>query len=168
MSPGNFFQYLIYLFKGDNDSIYKIRELNLIYKTFTSSRYKYVTKDRHITQQFLNKIFNLLKSVLICYDFFDSTLFSNDDTRKRVFTRFYIESFLPEQDLDLKDKFSKEFIIKRLQESDNPNKTIQSIEQEFNDFKAKFNNAEFAAVEVEYNFFLSLRHLCLFNFEGFI
>lgn len=167
ISVSDFFVYLHHLIKGDTEYLLKYNELKLIYKTFNSSKYRYITKDRYVTELFLNKMFSLFKNILICFEFLDSTVFSGDSKRKRVYTRFYIESFFSESDIEFLDKFTKDYIIKKLGDSDNPNKTISLIENEFYDFRKKITSANFPQIEKEYNFFNSIYHLCIFNYEGF-
>ncbi|HBD96157.1 MAG: hypothetical protein A2015_07490 [Spirochaetes bacterium GWF1_31_7] len=167
LSIGDFFVYFHHLIKGDSEYLLKHNELKIIYKTFTSSKFKYITKDRYITQLFVNKMFNFFNNILICFEFLDSTLFSNDDKRKRVYTKFYIESFLSDADLEIRDKFTKEYIIRKLNETDNPNKAISLVENEFVEFKKKLSGSDLFKVEPEYNFFNCMYHICIFNYESF-
>ena len=52
----NFITYLKLLLTGDTYTLNKLKELKRLYKTFKHSKYKFITKDKKITNLFLQKI----------------------------------------------------------------------------------------------------------------
>lgn len=163
----DFFTYLTHFLKGDTEFIAKNNELKLIYKVFKTSKYKYITKDRAITALFLNKMYNLFQNIFICFELLDNTLFNRDNDKKKLYQKYYIESFFTEDDLTRKNKFDKDAMMKKITESDNPNKVIMNIENDFTEFKKRITTQNFPMIETEYNFLYAIYHITTFNFESF-
>lgn len=162
----NLFNYILTLFNRNNENALKNKDLKLILKKLTDKKHKYISKDKILLQPFANKMFSLYEQTLPLKDFFDKTLFNKDETRRKLFLHFYIDSFLPEELKKKKDSFEKKLIAKRLCESSNPQKTLELIEHDFADFKKNYEHESMPGVESEYNFFYQLYHLVNFDFES--
>lgn len=162
----NLFTYILALFNRNSEEALKKKDLKLILKKLTDKKRKYISKDRILLQPFANKMFSLYEQTLPLTDFFDKTLFNKDETRRKVFLHFYIDSFLPEELGKRKDNFEKKLIAKRLCESSNPQKTLELIEHDFMDFKKNYEHESMPDVESEYNLFYQLYQLANFDFES--
>ena len=163
----NLFDYILSLFNQNGENAAKNKDLKLILKKLIAKKCKYLTKDKILMQAFANKFFSLYEQTVILKDFFDKTLFHKDESRRKLFLHFYIDSFLSEDLKKKKDSFEKNLIVKRLQESTNPQKTLEVIEHDFVNFKKNYQRDNIPQVEDEYNFFYHLYHLVSFDFESF-
>ncbi|HOJ63323.1 MAG TPA: DUF5312 family protein [Spirochaetota bacterium] len=163
----NIFTYLKHLITGDTEGLLKLRELNLIYKQFKSSKYKFITKDKTLTQLFLNKIYSLYINVLSFKPLLEATIFNSDEKRAQLFLAYLIESNAPSEIVKKKEKFAKEYIWQKIVESDNPNKLIKDIEEEFKMYRNYFTKYNMPKFEAEYQMLYKLYNLATFNFEQF-
>jgi hypothetical protein len=162
-----FFTYIKYLISGDTASLSKIKELKILFKTFKSSKYRYITKDKIITNLFLQKIYNLYSSIIEIKAILSTTLFSNDEAKSMIYLNHYIDSSLPEDVRSKKDRFTKENMWQRIMEAENATKTIKEIEDEFLSYKNILNKKNLPKVESEYFLLYRLNSLTTFNFELF-
>lgn len=162
-----FFTYIKYILTGNNSELEKIRLLNAIYKSFKSSKYKYIGKDKIITNLFLSKIYALYQSTLSYKQVLESTIFSSDEKRSQLFLHFIIESNLPKEIAAKKDKFTKEAIWQKIMDGENPHKTIKALESEFNMYKNYFSRYNMPKFESEYHALYKFYNLATFNFETF-
>ncbi len=162
----NLFNYILALFNQNNENALKNKDLKLILKKLAAKKCRYLSKDKILQQPFANKIFSLYEQTLPLKDFFDKTLFNKDENRRKLFMHFYVDSFLPEELRKKRDNFEKNLIAKRLCESSNPQKTLESIEHDFADFRKNYSSENMPEVEIEYNFFYQLYHLAVFDFES--
>lgn len=161
----NLFSYIMFLFNRNGDAS-KNKDLKLILKKLTAKKCKYLSKDRILQQPFANKFFSLYEQTQPLKDFFDKTLFNKDESRRKLFMYSYIDSFLTEESRKKKDNFEKNLIAKRLCESSEPQKTMDSIEHDFAEFKKNYERENMPEVEREYNFFYQLYQLTSFDFES--
>ncbi|HPK62588.1 MAG TPA: hypothetical protein PK426_09065 [Spirochaetota bacterium] len=162
-----FFTYIKYILTGNNSELEKIRLLNAIYKTFKSSKYRYIGKDKIITNLFLSKIYALYQLTLSYKPALESTIFSLDEKRAQLFLHFIIESNLPKEMAIKKDKFTREAIWQKIMEGENPRKTIKALEGEFNTYKNYFSRYNMPKFEIEYHALYKFYNLATFNFKRF-
>ena len=163
----SFFTYLKYLISGDSTNLSKLKELKRLYKTFKPSKYRYITKEKIITNTFLQKIY-LLYSYIIQYNkILDETLFNKDENKSLLFLNHFMESYLTEDLRNKREKFSKEAMWERVMESENPSKVIKDIENEFIMYKNVLTRNNMPRVEGEYYLLYKLNTLATFNFELF-
>lgn len=164
---GDLIVYIKYLLSGDTSSLLKIKELKSLYKTFRQSKYRYLTKDKKITNLFLQRVdaFKItledIKSIL------DTTLFDNDEKKKQLYLNYFIESTLPQEIRNKREKFTKDSMWKKVLESDNPNKALKEIEDEFIFYKNFINKNNLPRIEQEYYLLYKLNLLTTFNFDQF-
>lgn len=163
----NIFTYLKHLITGDTEGLLKLRELSLIYKQFKSAKYKFITKDKILTQLFLNKMYSLYVNTMSFKNLLENSIFSSEEKRSQLFLAYLIESNLPSEIISKKEKFSKDSMWKKIVESDNPNKVIKEIEQEFNLYRNYFTRYNMPKFEAEYQTLYKLYNLATFNFETF-
>lgn len=163
----NFFTYLKLLITGDTFTIEKLKELKRLYKTFRHSKYKFITKDKKITNLFLQKIFNLFTSVISYKSILDSTIFNKDEKRAQLYINSFIEAHFPEEIRLKREKFTKEVMLERIMESEFPNQTIKEIENEFIEYKKFINKDNLPKIESRYYLLLKLYLLSTFNFDLF-
>ncbi len=163
----NFFTYLKLLITGDTFTIEKLKELKHLYKTFKHSRYKFITKDKKITNLFLQKLFNLFTSVISYKPILDSTLFNKDEKRAQLYLNNFIETHFPEEIRLKREKFTKEIMLERIMESEFPTQTIKEIENEFIAYKKFINKDNLPKIESKYYLLLKLYQLSTFNFDLF-
>ncbi|MCK4795836.1 MAG: hypothetical protein KAT05_00570, partial [Spirochaetes bacterium] len=57
------FIYIKFLLSGDNIGIIKLKELKRLYKIFKPSKYRFITKDKKITNFFLQKMYLLYTAI---------------------------------------------------------------------------------------------------------
>jgi len=152
---------------GNQAALIKYKELNILFNTFKSSKYKYVLKDKKITNLFLQKVFNLYKSTSLLKSMFESSIFSIDEKKSALFLNYFIDVNSPPEITSKKDKFSKESMWQKMLESENPTKTMKSIEDEFNMYKNFFTKVRMPRFEQEYFLMYKLYQLSTFNFELF-
>ncbi|MCG8568985.1 MAG: DUF5312 family protein [Spirochaetes bacterium] len=167
MAFGDMFQYLKYLITGDTEAMMKMNQLKSIYKSFKPSRYRYVTKEKIITQLFVNKIHTLFQHISKFKNLLESTLFTSDEAKANLYLNYYIESFLPDELKNKREKFLKEMMLQKVMEADNANKMIKKLENEFNVFKQYFNRSRMPRIEAEYLLLYRLNSLATFNFDLF-
>lgn len=159
--------YIKCIFSGDQAAFIRYKELNILFNTFKSSKYKYILKDKKITSLFMQKIFNLYKSTEILKSMFESSIFSVDDKKSAIFLNYFIDMNSPPEISSKKDKFTRESMWQKVVESDNPTKVIKSIEEEFNMYKNFFTKTRMPKFEQEYYLMYKLYQLSTFNFELF-
>ena len=159
--------YIKCLVTGNSAALLKYKELNVLFKTFKSSRYKYVLKDKKVTNLFLQKIYNLYQSLVILKPLFESTLFSHDEKKSILYLNYFIDSNSPPEITSKKDKFTREAMWQKLIESENPTKSMKFIEDEFNMYKSFFTRSKLPKFESEYFLMYKLYALCTFNFDLF-
>lgn len=161
------FTYVKCLIAGDNEGLVKLRLLKQLYRTFKPSKYRYITKDKKITNLFLQKIFLLYTHILSYKSILESTIFHNDEKRAQLYLNHFIESNLTEDIRSKREKFTKEMMWQKVMESENINRTLNDIENDFNlylTFLTKHNMPKF---ESEYYLLYKLNFLSTFNFELF-
>ena len=93
-SFSDFFTYLRFMFSGDSASIIKLKELKRLFKTFKTSKYRYITKEKKITNLFIQKLYQLQINLNCFKTILDTTLFSNDEKRAQIFLNYFVESNL--------------------------------------------------------------------------
>lgn len=164
---GDFFTYMKHLISGNTEALAKFRELKAMYRTFKPSKRRYLTKEKEVTELFLSRIFALYKSISVFRSILESTIFSFDEKKAALFLNYYIESFLPEEIRYKKEKYLKEEMLKKMQESDNPNAFMKQIEGDFNMFRKFFISSNMPKVETEYFLLYRINSLATFNFELF-
>jgi hypothetical protein len=163
----NVFFYIKCLLTGNTAAIIKFKELNQLYKTFKNSKYRYITKDKKITHLFIQKIFTLYQSLIFLKPLLEASLFSMDDKKSIILLNYFIDANLPPEMVSKKEKFTKEIMWQKLVESDNPTKTMKSIQEEFNMYKNYFTKTKMPRFEAEYFLLYKLYSLSTFNFELF-
>lgn len=164
---GDMIFYLRCILSGNQAALLKYRELNVLFATFKSSKYKYVLRDKKITNLFLQKIFNLYKSAKILNSMLDSTLFSADEKKAALFLNYFIDVNSPQEISSKKERFTKEAMWQKMVESENGTKTMKNIEDEFNMYKNFFTKARLAKFEQDYFLMYKIFQLTTFNFELF-
>jgi hypothetical protein len=160
------FLYLKYLIAGNTAEIARIKELNILFKSFKSSKFRYATKDKKITNLFLQKVNNLYQQCLTLRTVLESTIFAPDEKKALLFLNYFIDCNLPPEIASKKEKFTKEAIWQKMIESDNPNKTIKSIQDEFTMYKNNFVKSKMPKFESEYYALYRLYSLASFYFES--
>ena len=163
----NFFTYLKLLLTGDTYALNKLKEIKRLYKTFRHSKYKFITKDKKITNLFLQKIFNLYTAIINYKSLLDSTLFNKDEKKAQLYLNHFIEAHFPEEIKAKREKFTKEIMWERIMESEFPNQTIRDIENEFISYKKFINKENLPKIESRYYLLYKLHLLSTFNFELF-
>jgi|GEM_PF-1334024 len=161
------FTYLKYILSGDSANLIKMRELKALYKVFKPSKYRYITRDKKITNNFLQKIYLLFLSINDFKILLDTTIFSSDEKRAQIYLNHFIESFLSEDIRAKKEKFTKDMIWKKIMEAENVSKTVKGIEDEFIMYKSFLNKKNLPRLEEEYYLMYKLNSLATFNFELF-
>lgn len=167
MGFGDFFTYLKHLIAGDNEAIIKMKKLKNIYKNFRPSKYRFVTKERVVTNLFLQKVYNVYKILNLFKPIFESTIFSPDEKRADIYLNYYIESFLPEELRTKRDKFLRDSMLAKINQATNPGKVMKSLEGEFRLYKGQFTRVNMPQIESEYLLLYRLNSLSTFNFELF-
>jgi len=163
----SFFTYLKYLISGDTGNLAKAKELTKLFKTFKHSKYKFITKEKKLTNLFLQKIYSLDNDVNDFKGILESTLFSKDENKAMLYLNHYIEANLPDEIKNKKERFIKEVMWERVMESENASQTLKEIEEDFNMYKNFLSKERLPRVESEYYLLYKLNMLATFNFELF-
>lgn len=163
----DFFTYLKFFFSGDAAGLMKYNELNSLYKTFKSSKYRFIQKNRIITQLFVQKIFNLYENLMILKPFLESSLFSSDETKSKLLLNHFIESYLNDSMKKKRESFLKDLMLQKVAESENSSNMMKAIEQEFNKFKNFFTRYNLPRLETDYYLLYKVHSLSTFNFSLF-
>ncbi len=166
-STFNFFIFLKLLISGDTYTLAKLKEQKRLYKTFRHSKYKFITKDKKITNLFLQKIYNMYTAVTNFKPVLDTTIFSKEEKKSQLYLNHFIEAHFPEDIKAKREKFTKELMWERIMESEFPNQTIKDIENEFISYKKFINNENLPKIESKYYLLYKLYLLSTFNFELF-
>ena len=161
------FTYLKYLLSGDSSSLAKAKELNNLFKAFKHSRHKYITREKKITNLFLQKIYLLFKNVNDFKLILESTIFNKDENKAALYLNHFIESNLPEEIRNKRERFTKEIMWERVVESENASKAIKEIEDEFLMYKSFLTKEKLPRLESEFYLLYKLNMLSTFNFELF-
>ena len=161
------FIYIKFLLSGDNIGIIKLKELKRLYKIFKPSKYRYITKDKKITNYFFQKMYLLYTAINDFSSILETTLFNRDEKRAQLYLNHFVESNLPEDIRVKREKFTKEMIWKKIMEAENATKTIKSIEDEFVLYKNFLTRQNMPKLESEYYLLYKLNSLATFNFELF-
>lgn len=167
MFIGDMLLYLKHLIAGDTDAIVKLNQLKNLYRTFKPSKYRYITKDRIVTNLFLQKVFGVYQNINKFKVILESGLFSTDEKKSAIYLNYFIESYLPEEMQRKKDKFLKDIMLQKVLESENPGKMMKSIESDFNMYKRFFVRTNLPKLETDYILLYRLNTLATFNFDLF-
>ena len=162
----NVFDYLQNLLSGNTAELAKISELNNIFKMFKNSKYKYILKDRIITELFLSILISLNKELALLLHTFESTIFSREEAKSNVYLDYLISSYLPKEISDKKIKFTPEAMWEKVAESADFQKEMKSIEDEFNAYKNYFQKSSIPKFEQEYILLYNLYNLSTFDFKN--
>ena len=161
------FVYLKHVILGDNEALQKLKQLNDIYKVFKPHKYRYINKDKTVTNLFLMKIYAVFVEFEKFKPHLDSTIFAKDEQKSRLYLNYLIEANISEEARTKGDKFIREFMLQKMKESENPSKTIKMIEEDFLMYKNNFTRSNMPKFETEYNILYKLQHLSTFNYDLF-
>lgn len=159
--------YIKCMVSGNQAALIKYKELSVLFNTFKSSKYKYILKDKKITNLFLQKVYGLYKSTSLLKSMFESSIFSTDDKKAAIFLNYFIDVNSPPEISSKKERFTKEAMWQKMVESENATKTMKTIEDEFNMYKNFFTKVRMPKFEQDYSLMYKLYQLSTFNFELF-
>ncbi len=162
----NVFTYLQYLFSGNSGELVKLTELNNIFKMFKSSKYKYILKDKIITDLFLSKMVALSKELNALLVTFESTIFAREEAKANIYLGYLIDSYLPKEIADKKIRFTAEAMWEKVAETADFQKEMRNIEDDFNLYKSYFVKAKIPKFDQEYMLLYKLYNLSTFNFKS--
>lgn len=164
----DFITYIKYLLKGDTVALFKLKELKALYKTFKQAKFKFLTKDKKITNLFLQKVNNLYTALNEIKPILENTLFNNDEKKRELYLHYFIESNLPPEIRNKKTNFTKDMMWNKILESENPNQALKEIEDDFIFYKNFITKSNLPKVEQEYYLLYKLNMLLSFNYEQFL
>ena len=160
------FDYLKNLLSGNTTELAKLSELNNIFKMFKNSKYKYILKEKIITELFLTKLISLSKELALLAHEFESTIFSREETKANVYLEHLINSYLPNEVASKKIKFTAETMWEKVAEAADFQKEMKSIEDDFNIYKSYFQKSRIPKFEQEYALLSKLHNLATFSFNA--
>jgi len=153
------FLYFKFLISGDTTNIIKYKELKSLYKSFRPAKYRYITKEKKITNLFLQRIYTFYSHINEFKPILDTTLFDQDEKKSQLYLNYFIESNLADDIKNKREKFTKDSMWKKMMESDNPTNTIKEIEDEFILYKNFLSKTNMPKIDKEYYFLYMLNQL---------
>lgn len=164
---GDLFTYLKFLISGDNKNLMRLRELKRIFKNFRPSKYRYITKEKRITNLFLQRMITFSDAINVFKPVLDTTLFNSDEKKAQLFLNHFVESNLPEDVVAKREKFTKDIMWNKIMESETLSKGIKTIEDEFRMYMNFLTRKNMPKLESEYYLMYKLNTLSTFNFDLF-
>ncbi|MBN2545558.1 MAG: hypothetical protein JXB50_07165 [Spirochaetes bacterium] len=157
--------YFKYLVSGDTSNLVRFKELKSLYKSFRPAKYRYLTKEKKITNLFLSRVYTFYSYINEFKPILDTTLFDQDEKKSQLYLNYFIETNLTDDIRNKREKFTKDSMWKKIIESENPTNTLKEIEEEFILYKNFLTKSNMPKIEQEYYLLYKLNMLSTFNFE---